>query len=422
MAIIGYGFIGRRVARAAVARGWRVRALNLEEAPGEPVEVVVGSAQDVTALEQVLVGAHHVTYAAGTAKPAESNLDPVGDAIRNLEPLISVLSAARSRRITGFSFLSSGGTVYGPDAPVPTREDAPLWPISSYGIMKIAAERYVAMYARQAGFAADLLRCANVFGPGEPTAGSQGFIGIARANLLAGRPITVFGDGSARRDYIHADDLSEIVVRLASNPTASVSSTSAAARPPRSPRSSTRSAGRTASLPVLDRRHARASDSPIAQLDVTRLRETPGLPSPAHGRLAGPPSGARDGRGSLTRAPRSSSPRPRRHALRTCRSCAKRSRTSRTGRVVLDVGAGGAPYRELFSAFDYRTTDWSGTSHAPTTPVDYVAPAHDLPLETATVDAVVCTQVLEHIAEPVETLLEFRRVLRPGGRLIVTCR
>ena len=54
--------------------------------------------------------------------------------------------------------------------------------------MKIAAERYVAMYARQVGFAADLLRCANVFGPGEPTAGSQGLIGIARANLLAGRP------------------------------------------------------------------------------------------------------------------------------------------------------------------------------------------------------------------------------------------
>lgn len=274
MAVIGYGFIGRRIARAAVARGWRVRALNLEEAPGEPVEVVVGSAQDVTALEQVLVGAHHVVYAAGTAKPAESNLDPVGDAIRNLEPLLSVLSAARSRRIAGFSFLSSGGTVYGPDAPVPTREDAPLWPISSYGIMKIAAERYVAMYARQAGFAADLLRCANVFGPGEPTAGSQGLIGIARANLLAGRPITVFGDGSARRDYIHADDLSEIVVRLAEQPdgvrvlnVGSGAATSIAEIIDALSRAH-------GVAPVLDRRQARASDSPVAELDVTRLHET----------------------------------------------------------------------------------------------------------------------------------------------------
>jgi SAM-dependent methyltransferase len=88
--------------------------------------------------------------------------------------------------------------------------------------------------------------------------------------------------------------------------------------------------------------------------------------------------------------------------------------------LVLDVGAGDAPYRELFAAFDYRTTDWAGTSHAPTTPVDHVAPAHDLPAGSATVDAVVCTQVLEHIAEPVEALAEFRRVLKPGGRLIVT--
>lgn len=90
------------------------------------------------------------------------------------------------------------------------------------------------------------------------------------------------------------------------------------------------------------------------------------------------------------------------------------------GSLIIDVGAGQAPYRELFARHDYRTTDWAGTSHAPTTPVDYVAPAHDLPLETSSVDAVVCTQVLEHIADPVDALVEFRRVLRPGGRLIVT--
>lgn len=273
MAIIGYGFIGRRVARAALERGWRVRALDFSDAPGEPVEVVVGSAQDVTAIERVLEGTHHVVYAAGTAKPADSNLDPVGDGVRNLEPLLAVLSAMRSRAITGITFLSSGGTVYGPDAPVPTPEDAPLWPISSYGIMKVAAERYVAMYARQIGFSADLLRCANVFGPGEPTAGSQGLIGIARASLVAGRPITVFGDGSARRDYIHVDDLSDVVVRLAETPDGV--------------RVLNVGSGRATSIaeiidalsrghgiePVLDSRPARASDSPVAELDIARLRQ-----------------------------------------------------------------------------------------------------------------------------------------------------
>ena len=108
MAVIGYGFIGRRVARAAAERGWRVRALSRAEVSAnqdgarEDVDVVRGHAQDVTALERVLEGVHHVVYAAGTAKPAESNFDPVSDAVRNLEPLLAVLSAmplARHQRV-----------------------------------------------------------------------------------------------------------------------------------------------------------------------------------------------------------------------------------------------------------------------------------------------------------------------------------
>lgn len=274
MAIVGYGFIGRRIGLEAVRRGWTVAAVNLGPVPGDhPIEVVVGSAQDPGVLSRVLTGADHIVYAAGTAKPADSNRDPVVDAVRNLEPLIAVLGAARVQSPTGFTFLSSGGTVYGPDASVPTPEDAPLWPISSYGILKVAAERYVAMYARQGGFSADLLRCANVFGPGEPTAGSQGLIGIARANLLAGRPITIFGDGSARRDYIHVDDLASIVVRLAERPngarvlnvgsghaTSIVEIVDALARA-------------HGIAPTLDHQPPRTSDSPIAQLDVTRLQQ-----------------------------------------------------------------------------------------------------------------------------------------------------
>ena len=103
-----------------------------------------------------------MVFAAGTTRPAESNEDPVGDAVRNLTPLTATLEAMSSCGAHGFTFLSSGGAVYGPGAPVPTPEDAPLWPISSYGIVKIAAERFVAMYARRLGFAADILRCSNV--------------------------------------------------------------------------------------------------------------------------------------------------------------------------------------------------------------------------------------------------------------------
>ena len=273
MAVIGFGFIGRRIAKMALEREWQVRALSPKVVVDNDVEIVVGSAQDKSALEEVLEGVHHVVYAAGTAKPADSNLNPADDAVRNLEPLLAVLDATRSRDISGFTFLSSGGTVYGPDAPVPTPENAPLWPISSYGIVKIAAERYVALYAREVGFAADLLRCANAYGPGEPTFGSQGLIGIARANLLAGRPITVFGDGSARRDYIHVDDLAEIVVRLAEQPDGVRVLNAGSGNATSVVEIIDALAEQHGIEPVLVHRPARSSDAAVAELDITRLRE-----------------------------------------------------------------------------------------------------------------------------------------------------
>lgn len=90
------------------------------------------------------------------------------------------------------------------------------------------------------------------------------------------------------------------------------------------------------------------------------------------------------------------------------------------GSIVLDVGAGDAPYRELFDGLDYRTADWEETIYAPERTTDYVGAADNLPLPDDAVDAVVCTQVLEHVPDPGAALLEFLRVLRPGGRVAIS--
>ncbi|WP_210649592.1 class I SAM-dependent methyltransferase [Nocardioides sp. SYSU D00065] len=90
------------------------------------------------------------------------------------------------------------------------------------------------------------------------------------------------------------------------------------------------------------------------------------------------------------------------------------------GARILDVGSGDSPYRELFGKFDYLTNDWGDTTYVPDVPVDVVAPAHDLPLADDALDAVVCTQVLEHTPEPWAVIDEFARVIRPGGKLILT--
>ncbi len=96
------------------------------------------------------------------------------------------------------------------------------------------------------------------------------------------------------------------------------------------------------------------------------------------------------------------------------------ARETPRGARVLDAGAGEAPYRGLFEGRDLRTADWANSPHAGGRSADVVAPLDALPLEDATFDAVLCTQVLEHVAEPVAVLRELRRVLVPGGVAWVT--
>jgi SAM-dependent methyltransferase len=90
------------------------------------------------------------------------------------------------------------------------------------------------------------------------------------------------------------------------------------------------------------------------------------------------------------------------------------------GTQVLDAGAGEAPYRSLFAHCDYRTQDWPGSVHPGARAADVVADLHDLPIGSGSFDFVVCTEVLEHVADPVRCLRELRRVLADGGGILVT--
>jgi SAM-dependent methyltransferase len=87
---------------------------------------------------------------------------------------------------------------------------------------------------------------------------------------------------------------------------------------------------------------------------------------------------------------------------------------------VLDVGAGEAPYAELFAHTDYVTLDWEGSLHPGARAADVTASADAIPLPDASFDVVVLTQVLEHVRRPGSVLAEIARVLRPGGRLLAT--
>jgi SAM-dependent methyltransferase len=92
----------------------------------------------------------------------------------------------------------------------------------------------------------------------------------------------------------------------------------------------------------------------------------------------------------------------------------------RPGQLVLDAGAGRAPYRRLFDHARYETADFLAVEGKKYTEPDYVCDLARIPVEDARFDHVLLTQVLEHIPEPAEVLAELHRVMKPGGTLWLT--
>jgi SAM-dependent methyltransferase len=90
------------------------------------------------------------------------------------------------------------------------------------------------------------------------------------------------------------------------------------------------------------------------------------------------------------------------------------------GARVLDLGAGDAPYRELFDHAEYLTSDWANSPHPGGREADIIGPADSLPVRDREFALVLCTQVLEHVPEPALVLSECFRVLEPGGFLALT--
>ena len=111
-----------------------------------------------------------------------------------------------------------------------------------------------------------------VYGPGEPTHGSQGLIGVTRAALRAHRPVIVYGDGSARRDFVHVDDVAETVVALAGRPDGLRVLNVGSGRSDSVLEVIEAVAESLGTTATLEHRPGRATDVPVVRLDVTRLR------------------------------------------------------------------------------------------------------------------------------------------------------
>jgi len=158
-----------------------------------------------------------VFHAAAQTDVRRSVREPDFDARVNVVGGLNVLraaAAAGARRIV----YASSAAVYGNPARIPVSETEPTRPISEYGASKLAFEHYLGAYAARGLIEYAALRYANVYGPRQRSDGEAGVVSIFTRQMIAGEPVTIFGDGSKTRDYVYVGDIVEATVRAASGP------------------------------------------------------------------------------------------------------------------------------------------------------------------------------------------------------------
>ncbi|WP_114008025.1 NAD-dependent epimerase/dehydratase family protein [Cohaesibacter intestini] len=207
----GSGFIGSHIVDDLSAKGHDLHVISRRETSKDSLSPRVhhhqGSLGDKALLVELLPEIDAVIHTASSTVPSTSNENPVGDVEDNLISCLTLLEAMRSAECKKLLFLSSGGTVYGIPEQLPVPETHPLRPICSYGVVKVAIENYLFLEQKLHGLQPVVIRPSNPYGPRQSKAGLQGVITAFLRNILAGKPIEIWGDGSVVRDYLYIDDL-----------------------------------------------------------------------------------------------------------------------------------------------------------------------------------------------------------------------
>lgn len=225
----GLGFIGSNMARRLGEAGARVRVVdalvpthggsrrNLE---GTDAEVLVADLSDPRVAE-VLEGADVVFNVAGQVSHISSMTDPLQDLDLNVRSHLAFLETVR-RVAPGVTVVqTSTRQVYGRPDRTPVDETHPTRPIDVNGINKLACEQLHLLYGSVHGLRVSALRLTNVYGPRQSLSHEDlGFLPVFVRRSLEGGVITLYGDGSQRRDCLHVDDVCRGLALAATNPSA----------------------------------------------------------------------------------------------------------------------------------------------------------------------------------------------------------
>jgi UDP-glucose 4-epimerase len=223
----GLGFIGSSIAQRAVALGGEVTLLdaciepygwnetNIREIRHQ-VRLIKGDVRDRILIESYVRKADIVFHMAAQVGREISMEQPFLDTEINCSGTLNILESARSMKVPPKIIFSGSRGQAGEPRYLPVDEAHPDHPTDIYGINKLAAEQYCLLYHYIYGLPVTSLRLNNVYGPRcQMHAGFYGILNWFISNVMQGKPITVYGDGSQTRDYVYIDDVVDAFIRAA---------------------------------------------------------------------------------------------------------------------------------------------------------------------------------------------------------------
>ena len=226
----GAGFIGSHLCNALLSENYAVRIFDRPGSKFVPladsknrefssnIEFYEGDYLNKRQVDEAVEGCDIVFHLISTTVPASSNADPSYDISSNVIGSINLIQSCIQHNIKKFVYVSSGGTIYGVPTSLPIPEVHPCNPICSYGIGKLAVEKYLHLYQYLNDLDYCVIRLSNPYGWNPNVKKQQGVINVFIDQIIRHQHIEVWGDGSVIRDYIHIDDaVSALIAVLKKN-------------------------------------------------------------------------------------------------------------------------------------------------------------------------------------------------------------
>lgn len=211
----GAGFIGSHVAKQCLLEGAEVRIIdNLSTGRveniahiKERITFIEGDVCDQKLLEETFTGVDYVIHLAAFVSVPLSITHPIESNEVNVDGSLAVFLSASKCGVKRVVYASSSA-VYGDVEEMPISEDQILKPLSPYALQKMTTEQYASLFRKYFGLETVGLRYFNVFGPHQnPDSDYAAVVPLFISRAKAGKEITIFGDGSATRDFVYVEDV-----------------------------------------------------------------------------------------------------------------------------------------------------------------------------------------------------------------------